>query len=249
MPDDECAPRRRAAPPRSAAETGRGDDSVLVVEDDASLRRSLCQALRRERHRVIEAAASLTLDELVTRHHPMVIILDLDHAKPLVLSSVTRLRERFATPVIVLSARDGEGDKITALDAGADDYVTKPFGTSELLARVRVAMRHARRRDTVIDVIQAGPIRIDHARYQVTVNGTPVHLTPIEYRLLAALARHTGKVIPRDQLLHEIWGPETNAAHCLRVHLSALRQKLESDPARPRWLVTVPGVGYRLRDE
>jgi two-component system KDP operon response regulator KdpE len=221
---------------------------VLVVTDDVAIPRSLCQALKHQGFRTVEASSSLDLDELVTRHHPMVIVLDLDHAPPQVLTSITRLRERSDVPVIVLSTRGGEGDKITALDAGADDYVIKPFGTSELLARIRVASRHARSRSAADEVVQVGPIRIDHARHWVTVDGRPVHLTPIEYRLLALLARHAGDVLSRAQLLHGVWGPEANEAHYLRVHISALRHKIERDPAHPRWLVTVTGVGYRLCD-
>src|SRR5207244_2182081 len=146
---------------------------------------------------------------------------------------------------------DREDDKVQALDAGADDYVTKPFAVGELLARIRVALRHARAQAVTVDpVLAVGPIRVDQARHEVTVDDAPVHLTPIEFRLLAFLARHAGKVLTHRQLLHEVWGPRSmQHTQYLRVHMASLRKKVETDPARPRWLTTEPGVGYRLRDE
>jgi two-component system KDP operon response regulator KdpE len=151
----------------------------------------------------------------------------------------------------VISARDREDDKVRALDAGADDYLTKPFGTNELLARIRVALRHARAQRASDDpVLEVGAIRVDQGRHEVTVDGKQVHLTPTEYRLLALLARNAGKVLTHRQLLQEVWGPRnTHQTHYLRVHMAALRRKVEADPARPRWIATEPGVGYRLRDD
>jgi len=179
------------------------------------------------------------------------ILLDLGLPDGDGLELVRTVREWCAAPVIVLSAREREDDKVTALDAGADDYLTKPFGTSELLARIRVALRHARGQRTAGDpVLAIGPIAIDLARHEVHVDGKQIHLTPIEFRLLALLARHAGKVLTHRQLLHEVWGPRsTQHTHYLRVHMAALRRKVEADPARPRWLATEAGVGYRLRDE
>ena len=161
-----------------------------------------------------------------------------------------RLREWTQVPVIVLSARGREEDKAQALDAGADDYLTKPFGMSELFARIRVALRHARAQGSTDDPVLAfGPIRIDQSRHEVTVDGTRMHLTPIEFRMLALLARHAGKVLTHRQLLHEVWGPRsTHQTHYLRVHMAELRRKVEVDPARPRWLITEAGVGYRLTE-
>jgi two-component system, OmpR family, KDP operon response regulator KdpE len=179
------------------------------------------------------------------------VLLDLGMPDGDGLDLLKRLREWSTAPVIVLSARDREDDKVIALDVGADDYLTKPFGTSELLARIRVALRHARGLKATDDPILAiGPIRIDQARHEVTVDDEPVHLTPIEFRLLALLGRHAGKVLTHRQLLHEVWGPRnTHQTHYLRVHMAALRRKLEVDPARPRWLTTEAGIGYRLKDE
>ena len=143
-----------------------------------------------------------------------------------------------------------ERDKVEALDAGADDYLTKPFGTGELLARIRVALRHARARGAADEpVLEVGPIKIDHARHEVTVDGAQVHLTPIEFKLLVLLARNAGKVLTHRRMIEEIWGPTyVSQTHSLRVHMSELRKKIEVDPARPKLIANEPGVGYRLRD-
>jgi two-component system KDP operon response regulator KdpE len=226
-------------------------DTVLVVEDEAPMRRFLCAALTSHGFRVAEAGSLARAHELATETRPAAILLDLGLPDGDGLTLLKSLREWSTAPVIVLSARDREDDKVTALDAGADDYLTKPFGTSELLARIRVALRHARGKQVADEpVIEVGPIRIDQARYEVTVDGKAVHLTPIEYRLLVRLARHAGKVLTHRQLLHDVWGPRsTDHTHYLRVHMAALRRKVEADPARPRWLITEAGVGYRLLDE
>ncbi len=224
-------------------------DTVLVVEDEAPMRRFLMAALHIHGFRVVEASTLATALRLATEQHPDAILLDLGLPDGDGLSLVRDLRTWSSAPVIVLSARDREDDKVTALDAGADDYLTKPFGASELLARIRVALRHARAQRVPDDpVLAVGDIKIDQARHEVSVAGELVHLTPIEYRLLAVLARHAGKVITHKQLLQEVWGPRTHQTHYLRVHMAALRRKIEADPARPRWLTTEPGVGYRLLD-
>jgi two-component system KDP operon response regulator KdpE len=163
-----------------------------------------------------------------------------------------RLREWSSVPIIVISARGQESDKIDALDAGADDYLTKPFGIGELLARLRVAHRHAARfRDEPGDAIfEAQGVRVDLGRRQVSRDGQEIHLTPIEYKLLAALVRHCGKVLTHRQLLKEVWGPSAvEQTQYLRVYMTQLRHKIEKDPTRPALLVTETGVGYRLRDE
>jgi two-component system KDP operon response regulator KdpE len=215
------------------------------------MRRFLCSALTSHGFRVAEAGTLALAERLATESRPAAVLLDLGMPDGDGLALLRQLREWSNAPVIVLSARDREDDKVLALDAGADDYLTKPFGTSELLARIRVALRHARGQAVPDDpVITVGPMRIDQARHEVAVDGEPVHLTPIEFRLLALLARHGGKVLTHRQLLHDVWGPRnTHQTHYLRVHMAALRRKIEADPARPRWLITEAGVGYRLRDE
>jgi two-component system, OmpR family, KDP operon response regulator KdpE len=224
---------------------------VLVVEDEAPMRRFLTAALHSHGFRVIEAGTLAAAEKLATEQVPAAILLDLGLPDGDGLTLLKSLRAWSAAPVIVLSARDRENDKVTALDAGADDYLTKPFGTSELLARIRVALRHARAQRAPDDpVLNVGPIKIDQARHEVTNDGKQVHLTPTEYRLLVLLARHAGKVLTHRQLLTDVWGPRsTHQTHYLRVHMAALRRKIEADPARPRWLSTEPGVGYRLLSE
>jgi two-component system KDP operon response regulator KdpE len=226
-------------------------DTILVVEDEAPMRRFLCSALTSHGFRVAEAGTLASAERLATETPLAAILLDLGLPDGDGLTLLRQIREWSHAPVIVLSARDREDDKVLALDAGADDYLTKPFGTAELLARIRVALRHAGGQAVPDDpVITIGPMRIDQARHEDAVDGALVHLTPIEFRLLALLARQGGKVLTHRQLLHAVWGPRnTHQTHYLRVHMAALRRKIEADPARPRWLITEAGVGYRLRDE
>jgi two-component system KDP operon response regulator KdpE len=227
------------------------NDTVLVIEDEQPMRRFLRQALTANGFHIIEASTLREAEQLVTGVPPAVILLDLGLPDGDGLDLLGRLREWSGTPVIVLSARDREHDKVAALDAGADDYLTKPFGTSELLARIRVALRHARSQSAPDEpVLVVGPIKIDSARHQVSVDDTVVHLTPIEFKLLSYLARHAGKVLTHRQILQEVWGPQnTQHNEYLRVHMAALRRKIEHDAARPRWLTTEAGVGYRMRDD
>ncbi len=221
---------------------------VLVVEDEAQVLRFLRAALASRGYRLVEAGTIREAEQLATSHNPDVYLLDLGLPDGDGLDLVKSLRGWTRAPIIVLSARGREEDKVDALDAGADDYLTKPFGVNELLARLRVALRHAQASPEQPVVLEAGPVRVDVARHEVTVDGREVRLTPTEFRLLALLARHAGKVLTHRQILREVWGPNATEAHYVRVHMAELRKKIEPDPARPRVIVTEPGVGYRLRD-
>jgi two-component system, OmpR family, KDP operon response regulator KdpE len=224
---------------------------VLVVEDEPQIRRFLRTSLGAHGFDVLEAEnGSRGLADAAARR-PDCLILDLGLPDMEGVDVIRRLREWTALPVIVLSARAQESDKVAALDAGADDYVTKPFGVSELLARLRVALRHsaALGSGSQSTVFQAGDVRVDLEARRVTLSGTEVHLTPTEYRLLATLVRHAGRVLTQRFLLKEVWGPAyIERPHYLRIYMANLRQKLERDPARPALLLTETGVGYRLAE-
>jgi two-component system KDP operon response regulator KdpE len=226
--------------------------TVVVIEDEPQIRRFLRAALPGQGYRLFEAATGADgLIEAASRQ-PDVLVVDLGLPDMDGLTVIERVREWSAVPIIVLSARGQEADKVAALDAGADDYLSKPFGIGELLARLRVALRHAARfaRDTPDAVFTVGELQVDLGRRRVVAQGAEVHLTPLEYRLLATLVRHAGKVVTQRQLLAEVWGPNAaEQAHYLRVYTAHLRRKLERDPARPRYLLTEPGVGYRLLTE
>lgn len=222
---------------------------VLIVEDDPPLRRFLRTALTAHPYRVIEAATLGEAMIAVTTHNPEAVLLDLGLPDGDGLTFVQRVREWSALPILVISARGREADKIGALDAGADDYLTKPFATGELLARLRVALRHASHGAAGEAVIEFGMIRVDLARHVATRGGEEVRLTPTEFRLLALLVRNPGRVLTHQQVLREVWGPnQSSHVHYVRVYMAELRRKLEDDPARPRWLLTEPGLGYRLAD-
>jgi two-component system KDP operon response regulator KdpE len=223
---------------------------ILVVEDELPMRRFLRASLESHGFRLIEAGSSREAVALATSHNPEVILLDLGLPDGDGIALTRLLREWSRVPIIVISARGREDDKVLALDAGADDYVTKPFGVAELLARIRVALRHASAALSPDDgpIVDVGGLRIDLSLRRVSVDGREVHLTPIEYRLLALLAQHRDKVLTHRQLLSEVWGPgAVGQTHYLRVRMAELRKKLERDPARPKWLINEPGVGYRLR--
>lgn len=225
-----------------------GSATILVVDDDFQLRRFLRTTLSGHYGGVLEAATVADAIDSIRRLHPSLVLLDLGLPDGDGLSVIRAIPTEERPPIIVLSARGQEGDKVAALDAGAEDYLTKPFGASELLARIRVVLRRGGG-ITTPDVIVAGPIRIDQPRHAVTIDGTEVHLTPIEFRLLLELARQPGRVLTHRQLLLAVWGPNAvEQTHYLRVHMGALRRKVEKDPARPQWLVTEAGVGYRLRE-
>jgi two-component system KDP operon response regulator KdpE len=216
------------------------------------MRRFLRAALSAQDYRLVEAATAREGMAHAAGRNPDVILLDLRLPDRDGLEVTRELREWSATPIIVLSARGREQDKVAALDLGADDYLTKPFGVDELLARIRVALRHAARPPGAAPepVFEAGDLRVDFARREVRRAGVQVHLTPTEYKLLGVLIRHAGKVLTHRQLLREVWGSHSpDQSHYVRVYMAQLRQKLEADPARPRLLLTEPGVGYRLRAE
>ena len=223
---------------------------VLVVEDELPMRRFLRASLESQDFQVVEADSAREAIAAATSYNPEVVLLDLGLPDLDGLELTRQRREWSKAPIIVISARGREADKVEALDAGADDYLTKPFGVGELLARIRVALRHAREAGGADEpVLEFGPLRIDLARRIVTVDGAEVHLTPIEYRLLALLARNAGKVLTHRQILKEVWGPgHAQESHYIRVYMAQLRRKIEAEPARPRLLLTEPGVGYRLRD-
>lgn len=223
---------------------------ILLIEDEPQMRRFLRITLQIHGYRLVEAPSGEEgLMEAATRN-PDVVLLDLGLPDLDGIEVVRRLRDWSEVPIVVLSAREQEQDKIRALDTGADDYLTKPFGAGELLARIRVALRHRAMQ-------QAGQkesafvldnLRVDLAKREVFLNDREVHLTPIEYRLLAVLIKYAGKVVTHSQLLKEVWGPPyANQTQYLRVYMAQLRHKLEADPARPRFLMNEPGVGYRLK--
>ena len=222
---------------------------ILLIEDDTQIRRFLRTTLTNSGYRLLEATSGQEGMRLVSTQHPDLIILDLGLPDVDGLDVTEQLRQWTSTPIIVLSARDKEGDKVQALDRGADDYLTKPFGTEELLARLRVSLRH-RQQTLYVEtpVFSFANVRIDLEHRQVYVAEAEVHLTPIEYKLLTILVRYAGKVVTQKQLLKEIWGPTyEKETHYLRIYMGQLRHKLEADPAQPRWLITEPGVGYRLK--
>lgn len=221
---------------------------VLVVEDETQLRKFLRAALAPHGFQVVEAANAAAASVAATTHVPELILLDLGLPDGDGLEVLRAIREWSRVPIIVISAREREGDKVAALDAGADDYLTKPFGTGELMARIRVALRHAAKgRPETEPTFESGGLRVDFERRLVTVNGEEVRLTPIEYRLVALLARHAGRVLTHRHLLTEIWGASyEDSTHTLRVHMGSIRQKIEADPSHPRHIRTETGVGYRM---
>lgn len=225
---------------------------ILLIEDEKQMRRFLRVALQSEKYGVLEAeTAADGLSQAATRN-PDVMLLDLGLPDMDGLEMIRKLREWSTVPVIVISAREQEGDKIQALDGGADDYLTKPFGAGELLARIRAALRRAapKGQDQGEAVFVADELRIDFLKRQVHCGAREVHLTPIEYRLLTVLVRNAGRVMTHRQILKEVWGPPyVEQTHYLRVFMNQLRKKIEADSTRPRFLLNEPGVGYRFKPD
>jgi two-component system, OmpR family, KDP operon response regulator KdpE len=225
------------------------DPVVVLIEDEPQIRRFLRATLTGQGYRLFEAPTGADGLVEVGSRQPDVVIIDLGLPDMDGIEVIRRLREWTAVPIIVLSARGQERDKATALDAGADDYVSKPFGAGELLARIRVALRHTAGASHEADeaAFKVGELHVDLLRRHVAVGAAEVRLTPIEYKLLTTLIRHAGKVVTHQQLLREVWGPmHTDQAHYVRIYMAHLRHKLEAEPARPRYFLTEPGVGYRL---
>jgi len=223
---------------------------VLLIEDEPPMRRFLRAVLESQGYRLFEAPTGEEGLRQAAMRSPDLILLDLGLPDLDGLEVTRRIRTFSKIPILVLSARGQERDKIEALDAGADDYVTKPFAVGELLARMRVALRHAAGPEVPEDgKIAVGGLEVDFAKRRVLLEGSEVHLTPIEYRLLTSLARSPGRVLTHDQLLRAVWGPGyAERHHYLRVYMAQLRQKLEKSPSRPRLFLTEPGVGYRMRE-
>ncbi len=222
---------------------------ILLIEDEPQMRRFLRITLQGHGYRLVEAGTGQEGLIQAASRNPDVVLLDLGLPDLDGLEVTRRLREWAQTPIIVVSAREQEQDKVKALDAGADDYLTKPFSAGELMARIRVALRHmARQTGKQEPVFVLQNLRVDLAQRQVFIDEKEVHLTPIEYKLLTVLVRHAGKVITHNQLLKEVWGPaHVNEVQYLRVYMTQLRHKLEVDPTRPRFLMNEPGIGYRLK--
>ena len=220
---------------------------VLIIEDDPQTRRFLSASLNRRGWRAIEAVDAKSGLALLNGEKPNLVILDLGLPDMDGIAVTRRIRQLSDLPILILSARSQEQNKIMALDAGADDYLTKPFGTGELHARLHALMRRVGRGNASLDIFETGQLRVDFSQHKVYVSNHEIRITPIEFRLLAILIRHAGVVVTHRQLLQEIWGPEhVQDQHYLRIYLGQLRHKLEVNPARPRYLLTEMGVGYRL---
>lgn len=227
-----------------------GDHLVLIIDDEPPIRRFLRASLTAEGYRVVEAETGEEGLKLAARQPPDFVILDLGLPSMDGQEVLRGLREWLSAPILVLSARDREGQKIMALDAGADDYITKPFGIGELLARMRTALRHSNRVDSETSVLTVGELNVDLAARLVTRAGERVTLTPLEYKLLVTLMKHSGRVLTHRFLLREVWGPHASReTHYLRVFVAGLRRKLGDDPAVSRYIQTEQGVGYRFSSE
>jgi two-component system KDP operon response regulator KdpE len=225
------------------------NERVLVVDDEQAIRRFLRVTLSSQAYEVVEATSGQEALSDAATHKPDIVILDLGLPDIDGVEVTRLLRQWTQIPIIILSVRGSERDKIAALDAGADDYLTKPFGVGELLARLRAALRRAAQ-TTSEPVFTSGSLKVDLARRLVSVSGREVQLTPTEYELLRVLVTHAGKVLTHHHLLREVWGTEYGEEfHMLHVNISNLRRKIEPDPARPQFIITESGVGYRLRTE
>jgi two-component system KDP operon response regulator KdpE len=222
---------------------------LLAVEGDPQMRRFLRASLTSHGFALVEASSAKDALALAASHHPEAMLIDLGLPDEDGVTLIQRLRQSSQVPIIVISGRHGDTDTLKAFEAGADDYLTKPFGVDELLVRIRVVLHHAPPDDSRTSQAVIGPLRVDFVRGEVTLAGRHIQLTSLEYRLLALLARRVGKLVTHGQLLDEIYGDRTEGhTHHVRVYVAQLRRKIEIDPARPRLLLTETGIGYRLLD-
>jgi two-component system KDP operon response regulator KdpE len=223
---------------------------VLIVEDDSGIRAILRTLLESQHYRVAEAESAARGAIEARAHRPDLAIVDLGLPDRDGLSLIREIRSFSPLPILVLSARSMESDKIAALDAGADDYVSKPFSSPEMLARMRAALRRNARGSAQLPVLRLGPVSLDLTRREASGANGPLHLTPLEFRVLDCLARHAGMIVTQAQLIREVWGPDRlGDSRGLRSYIKMLRQKLEPDPRQPRYLITEAGIGYRLRSD
>ncbi len=225
--------------------------NILIIEDEPQIRRFLRTSLGSQGYTLLEATTAKEGLSEAAAHPPDIVLLDLGLPDMDGLEVITRLREWMTAPIIIISARGQERDKVAALDSGADDYLTKPFGVGELMARLRVALRHSSKTQSseAQTVVEIGNLKIDLSKRLVFLKGKELKLTPIEFKLLTLLVKHVGKVLTHRQISQEVWGPHyAEENHSLRVFVHQLRQKIETDPAQPKYLITEAGVGYRLRE-
>jgi two-component system KDP operon response regulator KdpE len=220
---------------------------ILLIEDDASIRRFVSAFLSGQGFKVVEAVTGKTGLEYLRSYKPSAVLLDLGLPDTSGIEVVKRIREWSRVPVIIISARGQEGDKVAGLDAGADEYLTKPFGTAELLARIRVSLRRVSSADKNSPIFKTGNLEVDLSKRHVLIGSKEIHLSPIQYKILSILVRQAGRVVTREELLEEAWGPEKDAGvDSVRIYMHQLRKKLEKNPLRPQYLKTELGVGYRM---
>ncbi|MBC3803288.1 response regulator [Acetobacterium fimetarium] len=226
---------------------------ILIVEDEEGIANFISAVLKANEYKIIKTDKGKEAIAMTASYSPDLVLLDLGLPDMDGVDVLKTIRAWSAIPIIVVSARGHEREKVEALDLGADDYITKPFGTSELLARIRTGLRHSQKNSDVnsaeIKKITVGELEIDYDKRLVSISGEPVHLTPIEYKIIVLLSRHIGKVLTHDFIIKEVWGPYTNEIQALRVNMANIRRKLEKNPAAPRYIVTHVGVGYRMVEE
>jgi len=226
---------------------------ILLVEDEEAIGNFITAVLSSNQYNLIRTGSGKEAVSMAASHSPDMILLDLGLPDMDGIEVLRTIRSWSSLPIIVVSARGHERDKVQALDLGADDYITKPFGTSELLARIRTGIRHSQKVMAGLDVkpnkVTIGALEINYEKRLVTLNDSDIHLTPIEYKILCLLSQHLGKVLTHDFIIRDIWGPYTNEIQALRVNMANIRRKLEENPAEPKYIVTEVGVGYRMVEE